>query len=228
MNNNFLLFKFNQYARISMKLNLILLITAVFLLFSCNSEQDTEKLEETSLEDVLEKGESINNNIKIAEQKWEMRRRKGDTLPIDYKVLIGIMPDIKGYTKQQPEGMNIVTNGTSYSSAIQQYDGSDGEINISIFDYNGEINMLTAASGWKAKKIKVEDEEGFHSSEPYYGFKDTWIYTEYNKINKNAIVILAINDRFILSVNANGQDNVDFAKKIAEQILSNNKDLFSK
>ncbi len=206
----------------------IIISIALSLLISCGSDKDKEKLEETSLDEVIEKGEAINDDIKNAEQKWEIRRQKGDTLPIDYKVLLQIMPEIDGYKKQKPEGMNISANGDSYASAIQNYEGKNGNLDITIFDYNGAINMLSAASGWKAMTMKMEDEEGYHSAEVYRGFKDTWIYTEYNKPNKNAVVILAINDRYLLSVNANGQDNIDFAKKTAEQILNNNKDLFSK
>lgn len=198
------------------------------LLMSCESCEEKEKLEETSLDELLERAEIINNDIKQAEQKWEIRRQKGDTLPVDYKILIGIMPNIEGYRKQEPEGLNVASNGATYSSAIQQYESKKGDLNIAIFDYNGEINMFAAASSWKTSKTKVEDEDGFHFAEPYKDFIDTWIYTEYNKINKNAVVILAINDRFIISVNANEQDNVDFARKIAEQILTSNRNLFSK
>lgn len=198
------------------------------LLISCGEGKDKEKLEETSLDEVIEKGEAVNNNIKIAEQKWEKRKQKGDTLAMDYKSLLEIMPNIDGYTKQKPEGMNINANGTSYATAIQNYQGKTGELNITIFDYNGAINMLAAASGWKTFQMKTEDSEGYRSAEEYKDFVDTWIYTEYNKPNKNAIAMMVINDRFILSVNADGQDNTDFARRIAEQVLKNNKNIFSK
>lgn len=200
----------------------------MLLIGGCGSEQDKEQLEETSLDEILEKGEAINNDIKKAEQKWEKRRQKGDTLPVDFTILTKIMPNIDGWTKLNPEGMKIDADGTSYSSALQQYKSGNDELNISIFDYNGAIHLLAAATGWKATKMRVENEEGFLFAEPYNGFKDTWIYYEYNKINKNAIVILAINHRFVLTVNISGQENIDFAKKIAEQILNNNKELFSK
>lgn len=201
---------------------------ALSLLISCGNDKDKDRLEETSLDEVIEKGESINNDIKNAEQKWEIRKQKGDTLAMDYKVLTQAMPDIEGFTKQKPEGMNINANGLSYSTAIQNYKGTNGDLDITIFDYNGAINMLAAATGWKTMTMKLEDEEGYRSAEVYKGFQDTWIYTEYNKPNKNAVVILAVNDRFLLSVNANGQENIDFAKKIAEQVLNNNKSIFSK
>lgn len=211
-----------------MKRYFLFLVISLALLISCGENKDKDRLEETSLDEVIEKGESLNNDINKAEQKWKIRQQKGDTLPIDYKVLLEIMPNIDGYSKQKPEGMNINTNGISYSSAIQNYTGNNGDLDISIFDYNGEINLLAAASGWKLMTMKMEDEEGYRSAEMYNGFKDTWIYTEYNKPNKNAVVMMAINDRYLLSVNANGQESIDFTKKIAEQVLNNNKNLFSK
>ncbi len=211
-----------------MKRYLCILSIALSLLISCGSDKDKGRLEETSMDEVIEKGVSINNDIKNAEQKWELRRQKGDTLPIDYKVLIQIMPEIDGFTKQKPEGMNINTDGVGYSSVIQNYSSKNGDLDISVFDYNGAINMLAAASGWKAMTMKMEDDEGYRSAEVYPNFKDTWIYCEYNKPNKNAVIIMAINDRYLLSVDANGQDNIDFAKKIAEQVLNNNKGIFAK
>lgn len=211
-----------------LNLNIFWFLIVILLLWACNGDQDQNELDELSLDEVLEKGEKLNNEITRAEKKLSIRKQKGDTLAIDYKKLIEIFPEIKGFQKQPTEGTNIDDNGDQYSNAIQNYKSKDAELEISIFDYNNAINLFAAASSWKTMNEKVEDNEGYRFVEKLNNYPDSWIYVEYNKIEKNAVVTAAINDRFVLSINATNQESPNFVRKIAEEILNNNKQLFDK
>lgn len=205
---------------------MLLSIALALFIISCGEKKDIDTKETPTVEQE-QKGESMSNS-ESANSKLESRRAKGDTVAIDWKKYPNIMPEISGFTKSSPDISSINAMGMNYSSFIQNYSKGENNISITIIDYNTAVEMFSSAAGWKNFKMQTDNEESFSSVQEYSGAKDTWIFEEYLKNEKDANVVLAVNDRYFISINANNQTSTEYAKGIAGKLLKDNKDLFLK
>ncbi len=205
---------------------MLLSISLALFIISCGEKKDIDTKETPAVEQE-QKGESMSNS-ESANAKLESRRAKGDTIAIDWKKYPNIMPEISGFTKSSPDISSINAMGISYSSFIQDYKNGDNKITITIIDYNTAVEMFSSAAGWKNFKMQTDNEESFSSVQEYSGAKDTWIFEKYLKNEKDANVVFAVNDRYFISINANNQTSIEYAKGIAEKLVNDNKNIFFK
>jgi hypothetical protein len=208
------------------KIFMLLSISLALFIISCGEKKDIDT-KETPIVEQEQKGESMSNS-ESANSKLESRRAKGDTIAIDWKKYPNIMPEISGFTKSSPDITSINAMGISYSSFIQDYNNGDNKITITIIDYNTAIEMFSSAAGWKNFQMQTDNDESFSSVQEYKSVEDTWIFEEYLKKAKDANVVLAVNDRFFVSVNANNQNSTKYSKEIAEKLVNDNKNIFFK
>lgn len=220
--NSILVFEMNK--------TFLLLFLISFLFFtSCNNKKDDEKLDEISYDEVLEKGEKLNNEISKVEHKIEERIKSGDTIAKDWQLLDKLIPNIPGYTREEPNGATLSADSSTYSTiSIQFTKNKNNTIDVDLFDYNTAINLMLSVSAWRSQNIIIDKKNIYQKIEPFKDIPDSWIYEEYNKEERIATCAISLNDRYYLTVSGTEQENIDFIKSIALSIVKNGKTIFSK
>lgn len=196
------------------------------ILIACASEEEKKKEEETkaamknlggALGGLMKMGKEMGDAAKKSEDKMKERRAKGDTLAMHYSELQKYLPSIDGYTMKEPDGGSVNMTGMSYSNAEGRYKNDKGKrIKVTIIDYNQAFALYSTATAMWAMGLTVDS-----PSEKASGFKlddKTGGWESYKKKSKKATVTLGIGDRFWINVEAEDQENTDFAKEIAKSI----------
>lgn len=202
-----------------MKKVLAIAICFFFIGFiSCNSGDKSDNSD--SVTD--EKGNTSNNDQSAAvdkNSKWEQRKAKGDTMALPYKELQAYFPEISGYTKEGgPKGsqMNVPGMG-SLSEAEQEYVKGNKNISIKIVDYNAAWQTFQGMTAIYGMGFSTEDDTKKQSHSDL-GLKDVYAYqTTYKTEIKSELIIIA-NDRFMISLNSDGENSESFLKDVAKQM----------
>src|SRR5690606_37344268 len=90
------------------------------------------------------------------------------------------------------------------------------EIKITLLDYNAALSMYSMATAMWSTGFKIDN-----SKEKSQSVKLTDEITGWETIlkkSKDASLILGINDRFLLTIEAENQENTDLLKEIAKQM----------
>ena len=215
-----------------MKRNITLIFISLILtllITSCGKKEKEESLEEISVDEIVEKGEKVDNQMQSVEAKIEARRKRGDTVALDYKTMLTFIPDLAGWEADKPEGSNLTVGGIKYSTASKSFKNSKGdEITIEIFDYNTSLGMLTSSTMWKNFGLESDNEDSYQKVSQYNGIKDSWIYEEINKVDKITNVNFSLNDRYFLTLTLSGQTDLNYAKELAEKVIAKGKPYFNK
>src|SRR5262245_51487621 len=105
---------------------------------SCGGNKIEVKDGEVGIGDALKAAKAIAEGATDAQDRWEERKKKGDTTAIAYKELETYLPEISGYTKDGgPKGNQTNMPGLgSWSQTEQNYINGDKNIKVSIADYN--------------------------------------------------------------------------------------------
>lgn len=202
-----------------MKKVLAIAICSFFIgLISCNSGDKNDNSEA-----VTDEKEHVNNKEEATDvdknSKWEQRRAKGDTLALPYKDLQAYMPEISGYTKEGgPKGsqMNMPGMG-SWSEAEQEYINGDKRVSVKIVDYNAAWQTFQGMTAIYGMGFSSEDDTK-KQGHADLGIKDVYAYqTTYKSEPKSELIVIA-NDRFMISLNSNGENSESFLKDIARQM----------
>ncbi len=136
---------------------------------------------------------------------------------LNYKELQTYLPkNIKGYQAEGgPEGQSLNAQGMSFSQASQTYTKDGQEMQISIIDYHlADVLLGTIMAGWNMSFENDEEKAGSVSLKG--GNLKGW--EVYKKKDREATLSLAINERFLLNINAEGQDGTDFIKSVVEAL----------
>ena len=190
-------------------------------LASCGSDKKSTVIEsddgKVKIENLKNAGEQMEMAVNDAEKRREERKKRGDTLAMNYKELQKYLPDINGYTKSgNPGGESMTMPGMgSFSQADQSYESGDKSIEITLLDYNQSMLGFTAASAMFSMNIQVEnDQEKSGSFET--GINGVRGYETISKTDQRAEVMYAIADRYMLTLKLNGSNDADVLKKIAK------------
>ena len=215
-----------------MKRNLSLIFISIILtllIASCGKKEKEENLEEISVDEIVEKGEKVDKQMQSVEAKIEARRKKGDTIALDYRTMLSFIPDLPGWEADKPEGSNLTVGGVKYSTASKSFRNAKGEeISIELFDYNTSLGMLTSSTMWKNFGLESDNDDSYQKVSQYTGIKDSWIYEELNKTDKITNVNYSLNDRYFLTLTLSGQTDLNYAKELAEKVIANGKSYFNK
>lgn len=207
----------------------IIPIFAIALFVSCGNKSNDEQLEETTIDEIVEKGDRVNQQMSATESKIEERKKRGDTLALDYKILLSFIPDIPDWQAQNPEGTNLSISGSHYSTASKTFTNSKGdEVTFELMDYNTSLGLLASVSMWKNFGMESDNDESYQKVSQYNGIKDSWVYEEINKVDKITTVNYNLNDRYILTVTITGQTDLNFAKDLAQKVIDKGKSYFNK
>jgi hypothetical protein len=171
--------------------------------------------------DALDAAKALTEGVKDAQNRWEERRAKGDTVAIPYKELETYLPEISGYSKDGgPKGEQTSMPGFgSLSQTSQHYTSGDKSIKIEITDYNASQMAFTSATALYRLNISSEDDSKKQGSVDL-GLKDVAAYETVYKERQEAQLTVIAGDRFFINIENNGSNDIDELKSIAKDIVS--------
>ena len=88
--------------------------------------------------------------------------------------------------------------------------------------------MLTSSTMWKNFGLESETDDSYQKVSQYSGVKDSWMYEEINKADKITNVNYSLNDRYFLTLTLSGRTDLNYAKDLAEKVITNGKSYFNK
>ena len=144
--------------------------------------------------------------------------------PVNWRELTPFLVDIEGWEAGEPEGSTVSMQQFKISTAEREYVSGDKNMNIEIADgayvsfyYQGikmAMNFEIDTSEEYVKKITIQEFSGIE---------------KYNYGNKEAEVILLLNDRFVLTLTGDNFENTEELKEVAALLdLSGIADLANK
>ncbi len=201
--------------------NLLLVLSCICFLIACRGggESSESQADSLHLEEAYQEFKQNKTQVrKEAVQKRQERIEKGDTLAIKSKTLRDFLP--KTYQGYEPTGDFVGTpygmSGDSYSNAEQSYQKENSHLRITLDDYNGKksqhaqsITLWTTASGVDNQYIRAG---GFLLYENMPGWEI------YDKRHRRAELRVAVSDRFLLTIIADNQENIQFVKSLARSM----------
>ena len=197
------------------------LLLATISLTSCRNKNKVEiKDGKVGVTDAIQAAEAMSKGMTDAQDRWEARRAKGDTIALNYQELETFLPEVSGYTKEGgPKGnqMNMPGLG-SWSQAEQSYTNGDKTVKVMITDYNASQAAFTAATALYSLNISAEDDEKKEGSVDL-GIKDVAAYETVYKKQPNAHLVVISNDRFYITLESNGSNDIESLKSVAKEIV---------
>jgi hypothetical protein len=204
----------------------IFIFPALFFVLSLLACRNKNKVEikdgKVGITDAIEAAQQMSENMSNAQDRWEERRKKGDTVALQYKELETFLPDVSGYTKDGgPKGQQMNTPGLgSWSQSEQSYTNGDKSLKISITDYNASQAGFTMATALFNLNISAEDDEKRQGSVDL-GMKNVAAYETVYKQRPEASLVVVAGDRFYVNIESNGSNDIDALKTTAKNIVSN-------
>lgn len=203
-------------------LSIIFILSLTFYLISCGGGQKEEKKEIKSFQDLAENLENVakkmEESVTGTSKKQQERRKRGDTLAIDYEELKKYLPEsVKGYTLDgEKTGESTNMQGFSLSNVKADYKKGEDELEINLVDYNSAFSMLQLVTAAWGMGLSVNNDNEKAGGVKISGDIKGW--ETFRKKEKSAEVVLAISDRFLLTVKARNQSNTEFVKSVAKSM----------
>ena len=193
----------------------ILVLMSVLALICCKSKNN--KID--TLGELKEAAEKSEAAVQKATDRWEERKKKGDTIAIPYKDLQAYLPEISGYTKDgDPSGEQTNFPGMgSWSNARQQYSNGDKRVEVSLADYNGSHGTFGAATAVYAMGFSSENDTRKEGSVDL-GIKDAVAYETIYKKEPRSKLVLIVADRFFVELESDGNNDESFLRGIAKNM----------
>ena len=198
----------------------ILLLSTIFVLFSCGKGGDQPNEKEKSEEKTGVKGlDDFVDNMKEAQKSMEEGKKYE---VVDFRELKALLPEAIGDLKRtNAEGEKSGAMGFTVSKANADYNNEDysQRIDIEITDLSGATGFAgMAAWGWAMVDIDKETDTGYEKTMKYKGHK---AFEKYNNQDQYGSIEVLISGRFMVSVNGNNvpmaviksaADQIDFSK----------------
>lgn len=199
------------------------LVIMALLIASCGGGNDEAEEEEIDIEKnplgaLLKMGEKMGKQMKESEKKAKEREAKGDVLAMEYDVLQKYLPSsLEGYTAGEPDGATINMQGMSYSSASIDFTKDNGDfVKVLLLDYNAAFGLYNVATSMWAMGISINTPEEKASGIEIENGIAGW--QSFKKKQNTATIVLGIGQRFMLTIEANNQEDTDFVKDIAKSL----------
>ena len=180
-------------------------LSGVIFVFSCS---ETEK-------------ESVQKSNEVADKAQasiEERRKKGDTLALSPEVLSKALPEsVSSYKKegliQKTEDKTV---GMNWSSVSQNYSDGEKTILLVISDYNGAYGLYAGATAIFNSGISIQTEDEL--SKPFMSNGKVSGWESFDKETGAASLMLGKHDRFLITIQSVGQENMSTLYEFANLI----------
>jgi len=197
----------------------IAVLAAVLFLAGCEQAKEAKNAY-TVVTHAAEASKGMSEALQNAQTRQADRAKHGDTLALPYKELEKYLPEtVPGFaTADAPAGQTMQMPGMHYSQASRAYhQGDKQDLTVTIVDYNGAGALFSAASGIMALGMEMEDDNQRMNSADM-GQKGLKALETYGKKDRKATVVVAVNDRFIATVEATDQPDTEAVKAVAKSL----------
>ncbi len=199
---------------------LFLIIGAFFIFGSCQeTTQNVKNLNEFS-KTLKDLGEQLEKGAEELSEKNKARKAKGDTVAIHYNKLKEYLPSISGYTIDgEPDGQISGAQGLSYSQLTAKYKSNNGKekVKVTLVDYNAALPLYTLATAALKSNFFIENNRETTKGIDL-GIEGVAGMKTIKKKDKKSNVILGVGDRFMVSIEASGQAEQEFAVSVAKKM----------
>lgn len=199
--------------------NKFLIISLSIILFSCGGEEKSQEdnidVEKNPLGAAMKMAKNMQEQAEKMQKDMEERK---DAKAMHYEELMKYLPTkIDGYTAEEPDGGTIEMHGTSYSNADITFKNEAGErIKISLLDYNAALSMYSMATAMWTSGLKIDTKDELAQS---YNINDNISgWESFQKKSGNASITLGVSNRFMLTIEADNQENCNNIKSIAKNM----------
>lgn len=210
----------------------IILSIAVLSLISCGGTEDTKEEKEKKEEIVdQEREENKETEMKtknpmaafsemaegMKDMAESMQNGEGGE-PIHYTELQAFLPtELPGYTTGEPSGETVKMQGFNVSSAEVEYTNESGDyVKVAIVDYLAAAALYNMATSMWAMGLEVDSSEEMAKGFTLGGDKNGW--ETFQKKSNDAEAVLGVNNRLIITVDANNQENTDYVKSVLKSM----------
>lgn len=195
-------------------------------LFSCGGGSKSDSREEAKKDDdkpkngieaLAEMGEKMKEGANAEKKVMEERKKKGDTLAMHYTELEKYLPEsVDGYKKGEPTGATVNYMSASYSNAEVTFTKGNERVRVTILDYNQTYALYSMATMAWAMGMSIDSPDEKAGGIKLDNTNGGW--ETFHKKSHDAEVVLGVGYRFLVTVNASGQDNTDLVKSIAKSM----------
>lgn len=195
------------------------LLAALLLLTACEQAREAKNAYNV-VTHAADASKQMGAALDDAQTRQAQRVKNGDTLALPYKELQKFLPEtVAGFaTADAPAGQTMQMPGMHYSQASRAYhQGDKQDLTVTIVDYNGAGALFSAASGLMALGMEMEDDDQRMNSADL-GQKGLKALETYGKKDRKATIVVAVNDRFIATVEATDQPDTEAVKAVAKSM----------
>ena len=202
----------------SFSLRLGAAVCAGFVLAGCQQAQEA-KNSYSAIVASTQAVKEMGKNLDAAQERQKQRRERGDTLAIGYKELQKYLPaSPAGYAPSgTPEGENMNMPQAHFSSASQQYLLGDKTLKVALVDYNAAAPLFMASTAMMNSGLSMEDDSQLLRGVDL-GLPNTKGIETLDKKDHKATVVLGVADRFLVTVEASGQDDIKMVEDVAKNL----------
>lgn len=190
---------------------MVVLACSGLLLAGCGEKAEQLKKQIDAAQQLAGKGEEMEKSMNEAEEIYNERVAKGDTVVIPYKDLQAYLPQsIGGYRPEgEPSGSQQSMPGFSISQAEQNWVGESNEaarINVKIVDYGGTKGAYSMSPLSLSMMISSEDDHQ-RTGPLKLDVPTTAGMSTFKKDNKSATVIVGTRYRYLITLQADGGED---------------------
>jgi len=208
----------------------VILSLAVISLMRCGGreeakEEKKEEIVEQEKEENKETQPKTNNPLaafaEMAEGMQNMAEgmQNGETgEPIHYTELQKYLPtELPGYTTGEPSGETVKMEGFNVSNAEVEYTNEDGDfVRVAIVDYFAAAALYNMATAMWSMGLEVDSSDEFAKGFTLGGDKHGW--ESFRKKDKDAEAVIGVNNRLLITVTANNQENTEYVKSVMKSM----------
>jgi hypothetical protein len=188
-----------------------------FLFFSCNTANKAKEAA-NNISSLKDMAENITKNAEKMNDKIAERKASGDTLAIPYKDLQKYLPSISGFEADgSPKGESVNMAGMSFSTTNQNYKNGTESIKVSVTDYNSAYSIFTGVTAMMGAGFSIDNDDETARGVSM-GMDNVKGYETIRKKSKNATLVLAIAERFLVSIEGSDMDNTNKLQEVAKQM----------
>lgn len=191
-------------------IQIIYLLVMLLLVEACGSKKESSSKEDAKNEQKSASGK----NAQSSEANKSTESSKDVTPP---KELAAFLPkSVEGYALEGEINSSSATiQGFSVSNAEAVYTKGGQNLSISLVDYTAATSVYQGLSTIWQVGLSVENDDEKTGTATVKGHKG---FERFDKKNKEAELVLGVNNRFILTIRADNQKDVSLVKSVAESM----------
>ncbi|MGQ9801532.1 MAG: hypothetical protein ACUVRL_07710 [Candidatus Saccharicenans sp.] len=184
----------------------LFLLLALMVLFSlsCKKAQKEEVAKPEKSAGVAEKVET-----EAAAESKKAEEPKKAVEAVNFNVLKGLLPDVSGWTKDNPRGFQSSYGDFSVSVAEATYIKGETKIETVLMDSTGRMEAMGGFKMMSDMKFSVEDDNHYVKT---YNLKEYPAVEEYNFKQKNGTLQVLVAGRFLVTLRGRNIENTEILK----------------